>query len=400
MPPNRRSQPPRTGPGTSPTSTGTVVSSRYCIPYCGNVWSVHPKTGTPWKLAQQLSSQPGRVWEAHLSGYLAAISTSWKSGLTYCPLILTREQHLNWHQSASPGRPRPPLPMPPIFRLTLRLGVLPQPSSPTLGPPEDGGNRDCPGFYSRHPPQKIHKFKPRSLPILHGAAFWRCPVMSRRFAPCRAWTSVTQRPRGREKRQDNRPAARPLQTGVFAIACPATVSCARHRERSVRRRRWSSLWRDSRLTALMALTSEAPAGAIGPSVISISKCSRELQDRWGGILQRPRSAATTSLTARISVRPAPDTAPNRLRPTGQGRASARTSGCSITQIESLTFRVPEYTADGIASLLANLGRQPTSPLGRLQGSSRVSWAGQPLSRFPAIPQSRPLPSSCRIADHP
>lgn len=114
MPPNRRSQPPRTGPGTSPTSTGTVVSSRYCIPYCGNVWSVHPKTGTPWKLAQQLSSQPGRVWEAHLSGYLAAISTSWKSGLTYCPLILTREQHLNWHQSASPGRPRPPLPMPPI----------------------------------------------------------------------------------------------------------------------------------------------------------------------------------------------------------------------------------------------------------------------------------------------
>lgn len=52
MPPNRRSQPPRTGTGTSPTSAGTVDSSRYCIPYCANVWSVHPKTGTPWKLAQ------------------------------------------------------------------------------------------------------------------------------------------------------------------------------------------------------------------------------------------------------------------------------------------------------------------------------------------------------------
>lgn len=43
----------------------------------------------------QPDSQPGRVWEAHLSGYLAAIATSWKSGLTYCPLILTRDQHLN-----------------------------------------------------------------------------------------------------------------------------------------------------------------------------------------------------------------------------------------------------------------------------------------------------------------
>lgn len=63
--------------------------------YCGIVWSVHPKTGTPWKHVQQPDSQPGRVWEAHLSGYLAAIVTSWKSGLTYCPLILTREQHLN-----------------------------------------------------------------------------------------------------------------------------------------------------------------------------------------------------------------------------------------------------------------------------------------------------------------
>lgn len=109
-------------------------------------------------------------------------------------------------------------------------------ASPTPGPTEDGGNRDCPGFYPRHPPQRIHTLKPRSLPILHGAAFWCCPVISLRFVPCRAWTSVTQRPRGREKRQDNRPAARPLQTGVFAIACPATVSCARHRERSVRRR--------------------------------------------------------------------------------------------------------------------------------------------------------------------
>lgn len=123
--------------------------------------------------------------------------------------------------------------MPPISPSDSPSWSSPPPSSPTLGPPEDGGNRDCPGFCSRHPPQRIHNFKPRSLPILHGAAFWRCPSC---LAPCRAWTSVTQQPRGREKRQDNRPAARPLQTAVFAIACPATVSCARHRERSVRRR--------------------------------------------------------------------------------------------------------------------------------------------------------------------
>lgn len=40
-------------------------------------------------------SQPGSAWEAHLSGYLAATSTSWESGLTCRQLILTREQHLS-----------------------------------------------------------------------------------------------------------------------------------------------------------------------------------------------------------------------------------------------------------------------------------------------------------------
>lgn len=164
--------------------------------------------------------------------------------------------------------------------------------------------------------------------------------------------------------------------------------------------RWSSLWRDSCLPALRALTSEAPAGAIGPSVRLYFQMLKETARSLGwdfakapfGCYNVVDGSHFGPLSARHGAR--------QIASHGQGRVSARASGCSITQTESLTFRVPEYTADGIASLLANLGRQPTSPLGRLQGSSRVSWAGQPLSRFPAIPQSRPLPSSCRIADHP
>lgn len=70
MPPNRRSQPPRTGPGASPTSTGTVNSSRYCIPHCGNIWSVHPNTGTPWKLAQPAWSRRGSAPVGISRGYI------------------------------------------------------------------------------------------------------------------------------------------------------------------------------------------------------------------------------------------------------------------------------------------------------------------------------------------
>lgn len=172
--------------------------------------------------------------------------------------------------------------------------------------------------------------------------------------------------------------------------------------------RWSSPWRDSprkrsctRLPALRALTSEAPAGGVGPSVHLHFQMLKGAAGSLGwdfaeapfGCYDVVDGAHSGPLSARHGAK--------QIASHGQGRASsARASGCPITQIERLTFRVPEYSADGIASLLANLGRQPTSPLGRLQGSSRVSWAGQPLSRFPAIPQSRPLPSSCRIADHP
>lgn len=169
--------------------------------------------------------------------------------------------------------------------------------------------------------------------------------------------------------------------------------------------RWSSLWRDSprrgrcaRLPALRALTSEAPAGAIGPSVHLYFQMLKGAAGSLGWDFAKAPFRCYNA--AHFGPLSAARHGAKQITCHGQGRASARASGCSITQIERLTFRVPEYSADGIASLLANLGRQPTSPLGRLQGSSRVSWAGQPLSRFPAIPQSRPLPSTCRIADHP
>ncbi|KAK1829456.1 hypothetical protein QBC39DRAFT_133397 [Podospora conica] len=209
--------------------------------------------------------------------------------------------------------------------------------------------------------------------------------------------STTAKSCGAARRQDDGPAARPMQTGVFAIAYAATVSCARQRWRSVRRRspgislaRFSVGRQLGAFAALRALTDEAPAGAIGPSVpsplvFSDLQRSRSLQDRGVGFRKGPVGCYRPS-TARISDRSAPDAAPNRHVYHGQVMAPARASGYPITQIERLTFRVPEYSADGIASLLANLGRQSTSPLGRPRGSSRVSWAGLSLSRFPTIPQ--------------
>lgn len=172
--------------------------------------------------------------------------------------------------------------------------------------------------------------------------------------------------------------------------------------------RWSSPWRDSprkrsctRLPALRALTSEAPTGAIGPSVHlylqmlkgAAGSLGWDFAEAPSGCCDVVDGAHFGPLSARHGAK--------QIASHGQGRASARASGCSITQIERLTFRVPEYSADGIASLLANLGRQRLPPRWAVF-RARAGFLGpvSPLSRFPAIPQSRPLPSTCRIADHP
>jgi hypothetical protein len=72
---------------------------------------------------------------------------------------------------------------------------------------------------------------------------------------------------------------------------------------------------------------------------------------------------------------------------GQGRASARASGCSITQIERLTFRVPEYSADGIASLLANLRRSLPPHWAVFRARAGFLGPASPCPCHPTIPSS-------------